>query len=211
VRHVIVTRFSVPRLEASSAPRHADPEWLDERLALWRAWYVPSVAGLGVPVVLLCSSRSAEYVALRIRDLPWAKVEVQDDWRGGWNGAADEMVTRLDSDDAVRKDWLEAVEQAPASAEVICTRDFLRLEPASGRLHSYRRREPSPLAAFRGGRNPYSQDHKYLAGQANVHFLRGAYLLQVVHGRNLSNRAPSWWRFDRRAPRRLLADFGRVD
>jgi hypothetical protein len=211
VRHVIVTRFSVPRLEAASAPRHAEPEWLDERLALWRTWYVPSAASLGVPVVLLCSSRSADHVATRIRDLPWATVEVQDDWRGGWQGAADQIVTRLDSDDAVRRDWLQAVEGAPASADVLCTRDFLRFEPASGRLHTYRRREPCSLAAFRGGRNPYACDHKHLATEPNVHYLPGAYLLQIVHAGNLSNRAPSWWRFDRRAPHRLLADFGRVD
>ena len=208
MRHVIVTRFSVPRLEAESAARHAEPQWLEERLALWRAWYVPSVGPLNVPAILLCSSQSADYVAARVRDLPWAAVEVQDDWRAGWRGAPDQMVTRLDSDDAVRRDWFAALAAAPATAEIICTRDFLRLDIASGRLHAYHRREPSPLAAFRGGQNPYGLDHKHLASRTDVHFLRGEYLLQVAHGRNLSNRTPAWWRIDRRAPRSRLAEFG---
>ena len=112
MRHVIVTRFSVPRLEAESAARHAEPEWLDQRLALWREWYVPSVTPLEVPAILLCSTQSADHVASRVRDVPWATVEVQDDWRGGWRGAPDQVVTRLDSDDAVRRDWLAALSAA---------------------------------------------------------------------------------------------------
>ena len=104
MRHVIVTRFSVPRLDAATAARHADPSWLGERLALFRTWFVPSVRGLEVPVILLCSSRSAGYVSEKVRDLSWASIVVQDDWYGGWRGAPEQTVTRLDSDDAVRQD-----------------------------------------------------------------------------------------------------------
>jgi hypothetical protein len=208
MRHVIVTRFSVPRLDAATASRHADPAWLDERLALFRTWFVPSVGRLRVPVVLLCSTRSAEHVAGKTGDLPWASVVVQDEWYGGWCGSPDQIVTRLDSDDAVREDWLEALDRAPAGFDVLCTKDFLRFDAQSGRLYSYRRRETSPLAAFRNGLNPYAYDHKHLEKHCKVHVLRGQYLLQVAHGNNLSNRLPAWWRIDRRVSRKRLAAFG---
>jgi hypothetical protein len=208
MRHVIVTRFSVPRLDAATASRHADRRWLDERLALFRTWFVPSVQKLGVPVLLLCSGRSAGYVAEQTGGLPWASVVVQDDWYGGWRGSPEQIVTRLDSDDAVRADWFEAVDRAPTGADVHCTTDFLRLDARSGRLYSYRRREPSPLAAFRHGLNPYAHDHKHLEKHCHVHFVKGQYLLQVAHGNNLSNRLPAWWRLDRRVPRTRLAAFG---
>lgn len=208
LRHVIVTRFSVPRLDAATASRHADRAWLDERLALFRTWFVPSVQRLGVPVLLLCSSQSAGYISEKVRDLPWASVEEQDDWYGGWRGAPEQTVTRLDSDDAVREDWFQALDRAPGDLDVLCTKDFLRLDARSGRLYSYRRREPSPLAAFRNGLNPYAHDHKHLKKHCMVHFLKGQYLLQIAHGNNLSNRLPAWWRIDRRVPRSRLAAFG---
>jgi ribosome modulation factor len=169
---------------------------------------VPSVQRLEVPVILLCSGQSAGYVAESVRDLPWASVEIQDDWYGGWRGAPEQIVTRLDSDDALRQDWFQALDRAPAGAEVHCTRDFLRLDARSGRLYSYRRREPSPLAAFRRGLNPYAHDHKHLEKHCQVRFLKGQYLLQIAHGNNLSNRLPAWWRIDRRVPRSRLAAFG---
>ena len=207
-RHAIVTRFSVPRLDAATAARHADPSWLDERLALFRTWFVPSVRRLGVPVLLLCSTRSAGYVSEKIRDLPWASIVEQDDWYGGWSGTPDQTVTRLDSDDAVREDWFEALDRAPDGFDALCTKDFLRLDARSGRLYSYRRREPSPLAAFRNGLNPYAHDHKHLEKHCQVHFLKDQYLLQIAHGNNLSNRLPAWWRIDRRVSRKRLAAFG---
>ena len=208
MRHVIVTRFSVPRLDAATASRHADREWLDERLTLFRTWFVPSVRRLEVPAILLCSSQSAGYVSQNIRDLSWASIVEQDDWYGGWTGSPEQIVTRLDSDDAVREDWFQALDRTPADAGVCCTRDFLRLDARSGCLYSYRRREPSPLAAFRRGLNPYAYDHKHLEKHCMVHFLRGQYLLQIAHGNNLSNRLPAWWRIDRRVSRKRLAAFG---
>jgi len=212
MRHVIVTRFSVPRLDMATASRHADCAWLDERLALFRTWFVPSAGRLGVPVILLCSTRSADYVAERTSDLSWASIVVQDEWYGGWCGAPDQIVTRLDSDDTVREDWLEALDRTPADADVCCTKDFLRLDLQSGQLFSYRRREPSPLAAFRRGLNPYAHDHKHLEKHHEVHVMAGGpYLLQVVHGNNLSNRTPAWWRLDRRVSRSRLAAFGVSD
>lgn len=208
MRHVIVTRFSVPRLDAATASRHADRGWLDERLALFRTWFVPSVRRLEIPAVLLCSGESAGYVSGNVRDLPWASVVEQDDWYGGWRGTPEQIVTRLDSDDAVREDWFQTLDRSPADADVHCTRDFLRLDARSGRLYSYLRREPSPLAAFRRGLNPYAHDHKHLEKHCRVHLVNGQYLLQIAHGNNLSNRLPAWWRLDRRVPRTRLAAFG---
>lgn len=206
--HLIVARFAVPREDAATAGLHRDPRWLDERLALFRRFFVPSVGPLGVPAVLLCGPAAAEYVGGRTADLPWARVEVQERWRGGWTGMPGQVVTRMDSDDALHRGWFEALERAPAEAPVVITRDFLRYDLERRRLHRYRRREPSPLAAFRGGLNPYELDHKHLARHHRAHEIRGAYLLQVVHGGNLSNRRPAWWRVDRRVSKARLAEFG---
>jgi len=213
MRHVIVTRFSVPRLDPATARLHADRQWLDGRLAPFRSYYVPSVQRLRVPVVLLCSSQSAEYVSQRLADLKRFSIVVQDGWYGGWRGAPDQVVTRLDSDDALHEDWFRrlddaAAEAAAAGAAVLCTRDFLRLDGRTGRVHAFRRREPSPLAAFLHGGNPFAHDHKVLERHYRTQFLAGAYLLQVVHGGNLANRPPAWWRFHRRVPPARLAAFG---
>lgn len=211
-RHVLLTRFAVPRREPGSSEAYRNRTWLEERLGLFRRFYVPSVSQLEVPAILLCGSEVATFVADRIADVEWARVEVQDDWHGGWQAEQDQIVTRLDSDDAVHRGWFEAVDRAPRDARIYLTRDFLRLDLGSGRLHRYRRDEPSPLAAFRGGLNPYEIDHKHLEQLSGTHRIEGCYLLQVVHGANLKNRRPKAWRFDRRVPKRRLADFGlRVD
>jgi len=206
--HVIVTRFAVPREEPATATLYRDRAWLERRLDLFRRFFVPSVEPLGVPAVLLCGAAAAGFVAERIADLPWVRVEVQDRWRGGWSGGPERIVTRMDSDDALHHGWFEAVERAPEAAEVLITREFLRYDLERGRLHRYRRREPSALAAFRRDLNPYRHDHKHLERHHRVHEIAGAYLLQVVHGDNLSNRRPSWWRLDRRVPKARLAEFG---
>jgi hypothetical protein len=208
VRHVIVTRFSVPRLDLATAQWHADRRWLDSRLGPFRAYYVPSVERLRVPVILLCSQSSAEYVAKQLRDLRWLSIVVQDSWYGGWRGSSDQTVTRLDSDDALHEDWFRRLDAAPAGAEVIGTREFLRFDARRGKLYAFKRREPSSLAAFRNGANPFAHDHKLLEEHYRTHCLAGAWLLQVVHGGNLVNRPPSWWRFHRRVPSSRLAAFG---
>ena len=193
--HVIVTRFSVPRSDdCEHAGRHADSDWLDRRIELLRRFFVPSVARLAVPVVLLSSSESAAAVSLALNDLDWLNVEVQDDWRGGWTGRAGQTLTRMDSDDAIHEGWFAAVDAAPAGAEVCISHDFLRLDPERGRLCAYRRRVPCPLAAFRNGANPYLHDHADLENHYRTHRLGRAYLLQVFHGGNVSTRRPSWYR-----------------
>lgn len=205
--HLILTRFAVPRADPKSAERYRDREWLEGRLDLFRRFFVPSVERLGVPAVLLCGGEAAGFVAARVADLEWARVEVQEDWRGGWRLPSDTVVTRLDSDDALHRGWLDAVDRAPAAARICITGDFLRWDLDADRLHLYRRREPSPLAAFRGGENPYRIDHKHLLAQPGVHRIRGAYLLEIHHGGNLSNHRPKPWRIDRLASRKRLQDF----
>jgi hypothetical protein len=207
MRHVIVTRFSVPRpQDPATADRHSDPAWLDLRLDLFRRFFVPSVSRLRVHTVLLCSTESAPYVGSRVDDLGWAEIVVQDQWYGGWTGDEDQVVTRMDSDDAIHEGWPAVVEAAPADAVVCCTRSFLRYDILTGKLCSYARREPSPLAAFRGGRNPFAHDHAGLDRHYRVHDVEGPYLLQVFHGGNVSSRRPSWYR--RRLPLDRLAAFG---
>jgi hypothetical protein len=94
----------------------------------------------------------------------------------------------------------------PANFEAVCTREFLRFDPSTEKLSSYSRREPSPLAAFRGGRNPFAHDHAGIERHYRVHEIKGAYLLQIFHGGNVSTRRPSWYR--RRLPLSRLEAFG---
>jgi hypothetical protein len=207
MRHVFVTRFSVPRPQAPAlADLHRERAWLDRRLELFFRFFVPSVGRLEAPAVLLCSSSSAAYVGEKVGGLDWVEIVVQDEWYGGWIGDDDQIVTRMDSDDAVHQNWLAAVEAAPVESEVCCTRDFLRYDISTGKLCAYTRREPSPLAAFRNGRNPFAHDHSGLDRFYRVHNIGGPYLLQVFHGGNVSSRRPSWYR--RRLPLERLAAFG---
>ncbi len=193
--HVIVTRFSVPRPDHSkNADSHADQNWLERRLGLFRAFFVPSVGRLDAPVVLLCSSQSAAMVANALADLEWVAVVVQDDWYGGWVGEPHQTLTRMDSDDAIHERWFETVDAVEGDAQVCFTRDFLRYDLASGKLAAYSRDVPSPLAAFRGGLNPYACDHAALEERFSARHVDGAFLLQVFHGGNLSTRRPSWYR-----------------
>lgn len=206
MKHVIVTRFAVPH--PGSEDTHRDPRWLARRFELFRSFYVPSVARCGVPAILLCGSAVAEEVANRVRDLDWISVEVQDGWRDGWTDSAGRTITRLDSDDAIHPGWFSALDDAPLQAEILSTREYLRLDFHSGRLHHYRRNEPTSLTAFRRGVNPYATDHRELESSTKVHFIEGAWLLQIVHGDNLSNRPLRPWRLDRRTSQRRLTDFG---
>jgi hypothetical protein len=207
MRHIVVSRFSVPRpQDPANVGRHRDQAWLDRRIGLFRRFFVPSVGRLGVPGVLLCSSASADHVRDRVADLSWVQVVVQDEWYGGWRGDEDQVVTRMDSDDAMHEGWLAAVESAPDKFEVLCTREFLRFDPEAGRLCAYTRREPSPLAAFRKGLNPFAHDHAELDRHFRVFDIKGAHLLQVFHGGNVSTRRPSWYR--RRLPLDRLRPFG---
>jgi hypothetical protein len=112
----------------------------------------------------------------------------------------------MDSDDAIHRRWFEAVEQAPSDAEVCCTRSFLRFDPGAGRLCYYWRRRPSPLVAFRAGRNPFAQDHAKLERHYRVHRVKGPYLVQIFHGGNVSTRRPPWYR--PRVSLSRLEDFG---
>ncbi len=67
---------------------------------------------------------------------------------------------------------------------------------------------PSPLAAFRAGRNPYARDHEELHRHYRAFVLREPYLLQIVHGGNLSSRRARWWHSWHRVPLERLAPFG---
>lgn len=207
MNHIIVTRFSVPRIgDTDNVNRHRDREWLDRRLDLFSRFFVPSVDRLDTPVILLCSSDSASHVARKVDHLSRVEVVVQDEWYGGWSGSDDQIVTRMDSDDAIHRNWFDAVEQAPLEAEVCCTRTFLRYDPVRRRLCSYWRRHPSPLVAFRRGRNPFAHDHATLENHYRVHRVKGPYLMQVFHGGNVSTRRPPWYR--PRVSLERLKDFG---
>jgi len=206
VNHVIVTRFSVPRPASPGEPaRHDDRGWLAERMELFRRYYVPSVQRTGVPAVLLCSSGSAAWVREETREYAWVRVAVQDGWEGGWRGARDEVLTRLDSDDLIHPGWFAAVATAPAGAEAFCTRGAYMLDAATGAVYQADRSFPVALLALARGRNPYAFAHRLVAEHYDAAFLEGRYLLQVVHGGNVSNAIPA---HAVPAPPGVLASFG---
>jgi hypothetical protein len=112
----------------------------------------------------------------------------------------------MDSDDALHEGWFEAVDAVDDDAEVCFTRSFLRYDLTTRKLAAYRRDVPSPLAAFRNGRNPYACDHAVLDREFRARHVDGAFLLQVYHGANVSTRRPSWYR--RRLPLDRLEPYG---
>jgi hypothetical protein len=205
--HVVVTRFSVPRPhDPRNAANHCDESWLERRLELFRSFFVPSVGRFGVPAVLLCSTNSAPGVTSALAGLDWVTVVEQDEWYGGWVGKPNQTLTRMDSDDAIHEGWFETVDAVESEVQVCFTRAFLRYDLARGKLAAYSRDVPSPLAAFRGGMNPYSCDHVELEDRFSTRHIEGAFLLQVFHGGNVSTRRPSWYR--RRLPLDRLDPFG---
>lgn len=206
MEHVIVTRFSVPHSLGAVASLHGDPAWLEGRFDLFRRFYVPSVERLGVQAVLLCSSQTCDRVAEAVSGLGWVRVVRQDDWSGGWRGRPDQILTRHDSDDAIHGGWFEAVDAAAPQAQVVCSHRFLRLDLRRKVVFHYRRRRPCPLAAFRGGINPFAHDHEELPQHYSTVSVRGAYLLQIAHGGNLKTRFPKPFR--RRAPAEIVRRFG---
>lgn len=209
MEHVIVTRYSISRVqESENASLHVDDGWLRERERLFRRFFVPSVQRLGIRAVLMCSTASAPRVADTFADLSWVRVVEQNEWFGGWSDRSDQILHRLDSDDAVHEDWFSAVENAPPEAEVICTRRFFRLHLCRRRVYRYRRKNPSPLVAFRGGVNPYTHLHEEIDEHYRTHDVDRPYLLQVAHGNNISNHFPRSYR--RKATPEELAGFGRI-
>lgn len=205
--HVIVTRFSVPRPhDPKNSASHTDESWLERRLELFRSFFVPSVGRLGVPAVLLCSGASAPAVGAALADLDWVEVVEQDDWYGGWLGEEGQTLTRMDSDDAIHERWFDAVDAVSGDIQVCFTKAFLRYDLTNGKLAAYSRDVPSPLAAFKGGLNPYACDHAALDQRFSARHIEGAFLLQVFHGGNVSTRRPSWYR--RRLPLDRLDPFG---
>lgn len=210
MEHVIVTRYSIPRRqEAENGSLHADEEWLKERERLFRSFYVPSVERLGIEAVLMCSTASAPLVADALSDLSWVRIVERNEWFAGWSGRSDQVLTRLDSDDAVHEDWFAAVDAAPPKAEVICTRRFLRLHLRRGVVYRYRRKNPSPLVAFRGGVNPYPHLHEETPRHYRTFDVDRPYLLQVAHGGNITNHFPKWFR--RKATAEELEGFGPIE
>ena len=204
VKHVVVTRFSVP-LPQEGSRTHANAGWLSERLELLRAYYVPSLELSGVRAVLLCSRDTAGSVMREVSDLGWVTVEEQDDWYGGWEGGTDEVLTRLDSDDAVAPGWFNAIDAYSPEAATYCCRGTYMLDAEARRLYEVIRPFPAALAARAAGKNPYAVDHRALLDTFGGVTLPGKPLLQVVHGGNVLNRIPTT---AREVPLGAIAEFG---
>jgi Putative rhamnosyl transferase len=207
--HLVATRFNLTVEFATG--RHLDPAWLRSRVRLFGQFCAPSIAaqtaqGFDWAVFVdpntpdVVRGQLEEIVADRSRSLvlPWsgsvaaAVRAVVDERRAG---AAYVITSRLDSDDALERTYVERVQAAGASTR---TR-FIDLpvgytyNPVTNVLRQYE----EPTNPFVSLIEPWSPNMHtvYATWHTKVHELapvtvvsEEAAWMQVVHGGNVSNR-----------------------
>ncbi|MCL2514632.1 MAG: glycosyltransferase [Microbacteriaceae bacterium] len=209
VDHVIVTRFNLPS-RGFEAPIRAAEGWLRERIALFEHHTVPSVLAQRAAdfrwVVYLdaagpgwlterMSALAAEGVLTPLyRDHEVGAAEVLADLRAliaaprPWL-----LTTNLDNDDALAVDFTARLQAAPRPAGDRCAVYLADGVVAHGaRNHLLRDPENafcSVLERWDGAVTCWADWHNRLGRAMPVVSLRGAPAwLQVIHGRNVSNR-----------------------
>lgn len=194
-KHIVMTRFNVHVPERAGAP---DEAWLRDRLRWFELFTVPSIMAQTVKPdcwMIFCDAASPEWLLNRMP--PFATVRPV---RGIFTAAvAAESVssfigplitTRVDNDDAIAIDYLEAVQrEAPVEGYV----NFMHgLQLSGERL--YRRSDPSNAFISRAEAQAYgtvfAQPHRSIIEGHSVRQVKGAPMwLQVVHDRNWANAA----------------------
>ena len=210
-KHVILTRFNIRYVEDPDVPSiGTDPDWLADRFALFDRHCLPSVRAQreqNFSWILFFDRATPEPFAERARelgagqsnilpvfvdDLPieFVKNAVRDLVPGSAKWV---LTTRLDNDDALHEDFVRSVQSAQRfeRAEVLnCPQGYV----LSG-SRAYKLRHSSnafislsePLAIFQ---TVFSiQRHVYARESYPVRQLDESPLwMQVVHGKNISNR-----------------------
>jgi hypothetical protein len=205
--HWLITRFNVPMRDHPG--RSTDAEWLAERIDLFRAFCLPSVAlqncqdfrwllmvDDATPPPALDALRDCE----RVR--PFETLAVGERWRpalsgfvGRGAGAPYLMTSRLDSDDAIGRDYLGAVRGAfdGWAPVVLEAPSGLRLDARSGALYHASWRKGAFLTLIEGRSDRpltvYARPHMRMDEVAPLRAvpLEPAWV-QVVHGGNAANR-----------------------
>jgi hypothetical protein len=207
VDHVILTRFNLPSPGRERSIRDR-PGWLESRVELFQRYCLPSVAAqANAPASWIiyfdpaspawlkervdAHRRAGHYVPLYREQV--SRDELLDDIRRVVGDPADELLTtNLDNDDALASDFCERLQAAhrPAGATAYYVVDGLIRSPEG----LYLQRDPHN--AFPSVRAPWDQAitcwsewHTHLRRSMPVVEIGGRPgWLQVVHGRNVSNR-----------------------
>lgn len=207
VDHVILTRFNLPSQGAESLIRAQDG-WLLERVDLFERFTVPSIEAQTVthfrwivyfdpesPAWLL--ERLSSYVesglfsALYRESVTWQDVVV--DARELTGGAADLLITtNLDNDDALATDFVERVQREAAKGWRGALYMSTGLILHGNRTYLREDRDNAFCCAIEpwaDAQTAWRDWHVMLGRHMKVRSIQGAPAwLQVIHGRNVSNR-----------------------
>lgn len=219
---LVVTRFAVILDNYADKGRALRPDWIAGRLDLIRRVGLPSLLAQTRPPerwVLVIDSRLPAEISAQIRsgvaDLPLIELlevtgprdidpGVSAHVARTWGTLPDlrARITALDSDDALHRDFLDAVARRDVTAgieRVIVqpTRGMaLGIDGELGRLLHVRRRAPQFFAACSPASNlltPYLRHHGEWTGVAPIVDTPrrdGPLWLEVVHGGNVANDFP---------------------
>lgn len=220
MQHLVVSRFNV-RLRGH-APRTED--WLRSRLELFRTYTVPSIRSQRTQCdrwLIFCDAGSPAWLGPSLSEalagIPaaepvwidepfWDCVRPEIARRAGTEGKL--ITTRLDTDDAVARGFLGAVQEAARGIEFGAL-NFLH----GAQLHGtrvYRRSDPSnPFISFveQGSEDPltvFVDEHHLLDRHGPLTQVRTSPLwLQAIHGDNAANSVSGI----RTSATRVLRDF----
>ncbi|ALN74691.1 glycosyltransferase [Aureimonas sp. AU20] len=207
IAHVLLTRFNLPSVSVERIIRARDG-WLQERVALFERYCLPSVraqTATGVHWIIYFDPESPDWLKTRIEEhralglyqpifrASVSREELRGDIRDVVGPGCDELVTtNLDNDDGLAADALARIQASGRAGErtaIYLTQGLVR---QGRRLYRFR----DPHNAFCSVREPWdapvtcwSDWHTMLGQSMPVIELGGAPgWLQVIHGRNVSNR-----------------------
>lgn len=193
--HIVMTRFNVLVSDFAQTP---DEEWLRDRLRWFEQFTVPSIMAQTVKPdswIIFCDSESPEWLLNRLPTFATVSlvrgVFTPAVAAGAVPAAVGPLITtRLDNDDAIAVDYIEAVQrEAPVAGYV----NFVHgLQLSGDRL--YRRSDPSNAFISRVEQHPietvFAHPHRLIIERHSVRQVRAAPMwLQVVHDRNWANTA----------------------
>lgn len=194
--HLLMTRFNVRVEEGGFKP---PPEsWLRERIEHFERVTAPSVAAQTAPPdawLVFCDASSPDWLVTRLERV--ASVQLVEGVFGPDVAAAAVaseagplITTRLDNDDALARDYIEAIKrEAPADGFV----NFLHgVQLVDRKL--YRRSDPSNAFISRSERSSaetvFAVPHRLILERHPVRQVKSAPMwLQLIHGGNVANAA----------------------
>ncbi len=206
--HVLLTRFNLPSVGPESLIRAQDG-WLQDRIELFERFTVPSVRAQTRPRsfgwLVFFDRESPAWLIERIRPLvddgvfravygeQFTNEEVVDEARNLTGARSSRLLTStLDNDDALAVDFVERVQHLAEGTEAAAL--YLANGLIRTATHAYLRHDPhnafaSVVEPWHGARTVWRDWHNMLHRHMPVRVGAGEPgWLQVVHGRNVSNR-----------------------